>query len=300
MNGIAVSVFGMNAVLLESVGFLYRSPMSDGYYVMSLNVLLIEDEPDVQQLVRAILEPRGYTVITAANGAEGVKLATEHEPDLIICDVMMRYLNGFQVLQQLAQLNIVPFTPFIFLTALDSNSDRRQGMVLGADDYVVKPFARQELIETIETILKRRELLAEAVPQRQVFDIFVSYSHLDQELLPLICDHLENAGLRVWTDELIEPADDWEEAVAQTIKNAGCLVALLTENSAQSEWVRRELGFAEANQTRIFPLLLRGTEQDSIPFRLINHQFIDARLSIEEAMQRLVDVIQEHLNILGE
>jgi len=266
---------------------------------MSLNVLLIEDDQDVQQLVRAILEPRGYEVVCASNGAEGVKLATEHEPDLILCDVMMRYLNGFQVLQQLSQAKIVPYTPFIFLTALDSNSDRRHGMVLGADDYIVKPFARQELVETIESILKRREVLAEATPLRQVFDIFVSYSHLDQELLPVVCEHLEAAGLRVWTDELIEPADDWEEAVAQTIKNAGCLVALLTENSAQSEWVRRELGFAEANQTRIFPLLVRGTEQEAVPLRLINHQFIDARLSFDDAMGRLITVIQEHLNILG-
>lgn len=266
---------------------------------MSLNVLLIEDDQDVQRLVRAILEPRGYEVICASNGADGVRLATEHEPDIILCDIMMRYLNGFQVLQQLTQAKIVPFTPFIFLTALDSNADRRQGMVLGADDYIVKPFARQELVETIEAIMKRRELLVQVTPTPQTFDIFVSYSHLDQGWLKPVCEKLANAGLRVWTDELIEPADDWEEAVAQTIKNAGCLVALLTENSAQSEWVRRELGFAEANQTRIFPLLLRGTEQDSIPLRLITHQFIDARQDYDNAMNRLIVSIREHLGLLG-
>jgi DNA primase len=99
---------------------------------------------------------------------------------------------------------------------------------------------------------------------------------------------------------MIEPADDWEEAVAQTIKNAGCLVALLTENAAQSEWVRRELGFAEANQTRIFPLLLRGNSQETIPLRLITHQFIDARQDYEDAMRRLIGVIREHLKILDD
>jgi len=268
---------------------------------MKEKVLAIEDSADIRELVRQTLTVRGYEVETAANGRQGVQKARTWNADVIICDIMMPYLNGYQVFKELFHLQIVPRTPFIFLTALDQKDDIRRGIVMGADDYLVKPFDINDLIDAVKTVLLRRKLLAQiyAHPEK-TFDIFISYSHDDRPKMEQVRDSLETSRLSVWTDELIEPSEDWAEAIAGAIKSCGCVVALLSEQAANSIWVGRELGYAEANGTRIIPLLLTGAETTAIPFRLINHQFIDARTDFDEGILNLVQTIREHLGILPE
>lgn len=118
-------------------------------------ILLIDDNEEVRQNTAEILEIANYKVITAANGKEGVMLAKTTQPDLIICDIMMPELDGYGVLHLLQKDDVLKHIPFIFLSAKTERSEIRKGMEMGADDYITKPFTGTELLNAIESRLKK-------------------------------------------------------------------------------------------------------------------------------------------------
>ncbi len=120
-------------------------------------ILVIEDNAEVRENLEEILELSGYKVISAEDGTIGVELALKELPDLVLCDVMMPKLDGFGVLNILSKKSITADIPFIFLTAKAEKSDFRRGMNLGADDYITKPFYKDELLAVIETRLRKSE-----------------------------------------------------------------------------------------------------------------------------------------------
>lgn len=122
-------------------------------------ILLIEDNADVRDNTAEILELSNYEVIVAENGKIGVEKALEYLPDLIICDVMMPVLDGYGVLHAVHKNDSIKNTPFIFLTAKTERGDFRKGMELGADDYITKPFTGTELLNAVDSRLKKVELL---------------------------------------------------------------------------------------------------------------------------------------------
>ncbi|MCI4649982.1 MULTISPECIES: response regulator [Phaeodactylibacter] len=122
-------------------------------------ILVIEDNEEVRENLEEILELSGYQVTTAEDGKVGVEKALTNPPDLILCDVMMPHLDGFGVLNILSKKSATSNVPFIFLTAKTEKSDFRRGMNLGADDYVTKPFYKDELLDVIETRLEKSERL---------------------------------------------------------------------------------------------------------------------------------------------
>lgn len=122
-------------------------------------ILLIEDNIDVRENTAEILTLANYNVLTAQNGKEGVELAQQAKPDLIICDIMMPVLDGYGVLHLLSKNQETSSIPFIFLTAKAERSEMRKGMEMGADDYITKPFDDIELLNAIESRLKRNELI---------------------------------------------------------------------------------------------------------------------------------------------
>ena len=122
-------------------------------------ILIIEDQPDVRENIEAILELEDYQTLTAADGVIGVQLAQQYLPDLILCDVMMPRLDGFGVLQTLREQPTTQSIPLIFLTAKADKEAVRQGMGLGADDYLVKPFTLNELLEAIKVRLTKHQAL---------------------------------------------------------------------------------------------------------------------------------------------
>ncbi len=119
-------------------------------------ILVIEDEKPVLTNIIEILESGGFNAIGAENGEVGVQLATQEIPDLIICDIMMPVLDGYGVLTKLRSQPLTEIIPFIFLTAKADKGDLRQGMNLGADDYISKPFRRKELLEAVNTRLEKQ------------------------------------------------------------------------------------------------------------------------------------------------
>ena len=122
-------------------------------------ILLIEDNNDVRENTAEILTLAQYNVVTAKNGKEGVELAQKQKPDLIICDIMMPVLDGHGVLHLLSKNEETSSIPFIFLTAKAERSDFRKGMEMGADDYLTKPFDDVELLNAIESRLKKNDIL---------------------------------------------------------------------------------------------------------------------------------------------
>ncbi len=124
-------------------------------------ILLIEDNVDIRENMSEIMSLASYNVLTAENGKIGVELASEHKPDLIICDIMMPVLDGYGVIHMLQKNPDTQSIPFIFLTAKAERSEMRRGMELGADDYITKPFNGTELLNAIESRLKKSDLIRE-------------------------------------------------------------------------------------------------------------------------------------------
>lgn len=147
---------------------------------MNKKVLIIEDNNDIRENVVEILGLANYQVFEANNGKVGVDLAQKNLPDIILCDIMMPELDGYGVLYMLNKNPETATIPFIFLTAKAERLDLRKGMEMGADDYLTKPFDDMDLLNAIETRLKKKE-------QQQNF-----YSHSLDRLNTLIS---KNSGL---------------------------------------------------------------------------------------------------------
>lgn len=121
-------------------------------------ILVIEDQPVMRQKTVTILRMEGYEVLEAADGLAGIRLAQDELPDLILCDIMMPDRDGYAVLEAVRTQKATATTPFIFLTAKGEKMDLRTGMNLGADDYLVKPVPRVELLEAVLARFERQEL----------------------------------------------------------------------------------------------------------------------------------------------
>lgn len=131
-------------------------------------ILLIEDNPEIRENTSEILSLAGYDVATAENGKKGVELVQKAKPDLIICDIMMPELDGYGVLHILSKNEETSGIPFIFLTAKTEKTDIRKGMTLGADDYLTKPFDDTDLLNAIETRLRKHQLRSKQYDNTQL------------------------------------------------------------------------------------------------------------------------------------
>lgn len=118
-------------------------------------ILLVEDNEEIRENSKEILELANYQVATAVNGKDGYTMALQDTPDLIICDIMMPVLDGYGLLHLISKNESLKSIPFIFLTAKTERTDFRKGMEMGADDYITKPFTDTELMNAIESRLQK-------------------------------------------------------------------------------------------------------------------------------------------------
>lgn len=128
---------------------------------MNRKILVVEDEPTILENILETLELEGFEVRGAPNGMVGVQEATEYAPNLVICDIMMPELDGYDVLTRIRSNPSLAGTPFIFLTAKAERQDMRKGMELGADDYLIKPFTTSELLAAVEARFERQSDITE-------------------------------------------------------------------------------------------------------------------------------------------
>ncbi|MDM9632282.1 response regulator [Robiginitalea aurantiaca] len=150
-------------------------------------ILIIEDNEDVRENTADLLELSHYTVQTSADGASGIEKAKHFSPDLIICDIMMPGIDGYQVLEALQGDSKTAGIPFIFLSAKADKTDIRKGMNLGADDYLTKPFEEHELLEAIRSRLKRHDFLHKEFSR----DISGLHAFLEEAAAFLNLDYIE-------------------------------------------------------------------------------------------------------------
>jgi len=127
-------------------------------------ILIVEDNAEIRENTQEILELAGYKVFSAENGKDGVELAIQCTPELILCDITMPVLDGFGVLHMLQRNDQLKDIPFIFLTAKTERSDFRKGMEMGADDYITKPFSGTDLLTAIESRLKKAQIKKQVFP----------------------------------------------------------------------------------------------------------------------------------------
>jgi two-component system, sensor histidine kinase and response regulator len=163
-------------------------------------VLVIEDEPAVRANLVELLEAEGHSALQAADGRQGLDLAQSHRPDLVLCDVLMPGLDGYGVLDALRADPATATTPLVFLTARADRADQRRGMEGGADDYITKPYTREEVLTTLQARLARRDAVADT--HRRRFDEFceqISATIPHEILTPL-------SGIVGFADLLLEEA----------------------------------------------------------------------------------------------
>lgn len=119
----------------------------------NLKVLVVDDEPNIRDLLSASLRFQGHQVLTAANGNEAINKIVDNQPDVVLLDVMLPDISGFGVTKKIRSLGIE--TPILFLTARDDTEDKVTGLTIGGDDYVTKPFSLDEIIARISAIMRR-------------------------------------------------------------------------------------------------------------------------------------------------
>lgn len=142
---------------------------------MADTILIVEDEPDMLMGLEDSLVHEGYTVVTAPNGREGLKKALELKPDVIILDVKMPLMNGYEVCSALRKRGVK--TPVIMLTAGNTEDEKVRGLDTGADDYVTKPFSSKELIARIRAVRRRPGDKKEKIKSFSFSGIKVNFDH---------------------------------------------------------------------------------------------------------------------------
>lgn len=145
-------------------------------------ILVIEDETAIRENIVDVLDNEGFEVAEASNGAVGLQLAKTLQPDLILCDVMMPELNGYDLVKALRQAPETATIPLIFLTAKTTKADFRQGMVQGANDYLTKPFTIAELLEAIDSQLAKQTAIAEKydLERKQLEESLIQSLYVDR------------------------------------------------------------------------------------------------------------------------
>jgi DNA-binding response OmpR family regulator len=131
----------------------------DSFDQRDMTILVVDDEPRIRDLVRMNLEMERYRVLEASDGREALEQLREHLPDLVVLDVMMPDMDGFETLKAIREVSTVPV---IMLTVRQSEQDKIRGLDLGADDYLAKPFSPRELLSRIRALLRRSLMPAPA------------------------------------------------------------------------------------------------------------------------------------------
>ncbi|MFI6325701.1 response regulator transcription factor [Nonomuraea sp. NPDC050556] len=130
-------------------------------------LLIVEDDPNILDLLSASLKFAGFDVTTAKSGVDAVGAVQRHRPDLVVLDVMLPDMDGFEVVRRLRGGGSV--TPVVFLTARDGTEDKIRGLTIGGDDYVTKPFSLEEVVARIRAVLRRTAGDPQTPPPRLVF-----------------------------------------------------------------------------------------------------------------------------------
>lgn len=262
-------------------------------------ILVIEDDQSIRRILNKILTAEGFNVLEAATGPKGVQVAGQELPDLILCDIMLPVLDGYGILTQLRQDQLTAAIPFIFLTAKAERADLRMGMQLGADDYLTKPFTRQELLEAIATRFAKQE----AVRQHYTTALQEATEKLDHLLYYDSLTNLPNRLLlRDRFDQVVQELET-EKSQLNPVNTNLCTdfeFPILCLSLDRFEWLERTLGpvgcdlLIKAVADRLS--LCAGTSNTVARLNAAQFAII---LTAENPRQMAADFAQNILNILS-
>ena len=239
-------------------------------------ILVVDDNETNRDILDARLTANGYAVLHACDGEEALATARREVPDLILLDVMMPKIDGFEVCRRLKADASLPFIPIVLVTSRADSKDVVTGLDAGADEYLTKPIDHQALVARVKALLRLKALHAAqaarvAPPARGATDLFLSYSRQDQPKIERLASVLEAAGWSVWWDRHIKTGTAFDRVIEQALMNARGVIVAWSENSVGSDWVRAEAAYAlESN--KLLPVRLDGAVP---PLRFINVQTIN-------------------------
>ncbi len=195
-------------------------------------VLVVEDDPSVVVFIVDNLEVLGYDVSIARDGKDGLAKAQALIPDLIILDVMMPEMDGFEVCQNLKTSTKTKNIPILMLTAKGQIQDKVMGFNVGADDYLSKPYEKDEFESRVKALLRRPIIISNMDDINLSSSLFLSYARSDLYQVEKIYELLLNQGFNPWMDiHNIIGGEDWHHAIYNAIDNSKLFILILSNNS---------------------------------------------------------------------
>jgi DNA-binding response OmpR family regulator len=239
-------------------------------------ILIVDDNETNRDILEARLTANGYEVLHAGDGEEALAAAKQHRPDLILLDVMMPKLDGFEVCRRLKADPAMSFVPIILVTAKAESNDVVEGLDAGADEYLTKPIDQKALVARVKALLRlkaqheaSRERATPKVPGAT--DLFLSYSRQDTAKIETLAATLQQAGWSVWWDREIRAGSSFDRVIEQALTNARAVIVAWSRHSVESDWVRAEAAHAlESN--KLLPIRL---DKVPLPLRFIHVHTID-------------------------
>lgn len=161
-------------------------------------VLVIEDDPVVRENLEELFTFKGYQVLTSEDGQRGLQMAQNKRPDLIISDIMMPELDGYELVQKVKESQFLSYTPVILLTAKTLTESKIKGLEYGADDYITKPFNTKELLARVQNLIEmRKKLKAKAYLESHQMEVESVEQVFMRDLLEIFAQHLENSQFAI-------------------------------------------------------------------------------------------------------
>ena len=250
-------------------------------------ILIIEDEKILRETLADILEISGYTVVMAKDGEEGVETFTNTHPDLVICDINMPKMDGFEVLKMLETL--VPaseFPPFIFLSAKTEPQSIREGMNLGAVDYITKPYSAPELLKVIALRLEKRKKLQASLIQEE-------RARISEELHDGVQSLITAAGMGI--SAVVSRLDEIPEKDQALLKNSA---ALLNQAISETRSVSHNLipDFIKSHGLENYLNLIVNTVRSSTDIQLDVEINLEGEVLHNRLQIYLCRLVQEMIN----
>ncbi len=223
-------------------------------------VLVIEDDEDINNLIAYHLQNHRFKVLQVFNGKEGYKFAFEERPNIIILDLMLPDVDGFEICKQLKKHKETAAIPIIILTARSEEIDRILGFELGADDYVVKPFSPRELILRVKSVLRRYEPPKEGIKiwekdglkfniESHTISVNGNTEYLTATEFKLLLNFIENEGRTLTRDFLLDKVWGYQfEGYARTVDTH--IRRLRKKLGSYSHWINTVRGFGYKFETR--------------------------------------------------
>lgn len=299
-------------------------------------ILLVDDNPINLQILYKTLQDSGYRLLIAKNGQSALEIARRAKPLLILLDVMMPDMDGFEVCTQLKADPETAYISVIFLSALGDSQAKVRGFAIGGVDYIAKPFQSDEVAarvrlharnieqnnqlrllleksnKKISTLNNSISSLNNRISDLQKFDdrssneggVFISYSHKDKAFVEVLSAQLDSDNINYWRDDKdLFAGDVIDTAISQGIKKSWIFLIVISPQSAESLWVKRELEEAAYHETEgkkvIIPVLIGNHSKKSVPDRLKNKVYIEFSTdNSDEAYHKLKRSITHHISRL--